>query len=42
MTTQRRAETRRAWWTWAMLALFALALLRLHRAANVPFLYFQF
>ncbi|MEL6429580.1 MAG: MBOAT family protein [Planctomycetota bacterium] len=41
-TTQRLAETRRAWWTWAMLALFALALLRLHRAANVPFLYFQF
>ncbi len=41
-TTQEHARRLRTWWILAVLVLFLVALLQLHRASNIPFLYFQF
>ncbi len=41
-TTQDHAKSLRPWWTVAVFLLFLVSLVHLHRAANVPFLYFQF
>ena len=41
-TTQDYAQRPPRWWIAALTALFLLSLVHLQRAANVPFLYFQF
>ncbi|MEO1695857.1 MAG: MBOAT family protein [Planctomycetota bacterium] len=41
-TTQSYAERPPAWWIASVFALTAMALVQLHRANTVPFLYFQF
>jgi len=41
-TTQEQARDPRAWWSVFVLVAFVISLLHLHRASNVPFLYFQF
>ncbi|MDF1836410.1 MAG: membrane-bound O-acyltransferase family protein [Planctomycetota bacterium] len=41
-TTQAHAAAPRPWWIIVVFGLFLVSLLHLHRAADVPFLYFQF
>ena len=41
-TTQEQARNPRTWWVTTVFVLFLMALLQLHRASNIPFLYFQF
>ncbi|MFT5731930.1 MAG: alginate O-acetyltransferase complex protein AlgI [Planctomycetota bacterium] len=41
-TTQEHAKNPRPWWTATVFVLFLMSLLHLHRASNIPFLYFQF
>ncbi len=41
-TTQEHAASPRAWWVATVFVLFLVSLLHLHRADNIPFLYFQF
>ncbi len=41
-TTQEHAKRPRTWWVAAVFVLFLISLLHLHRASNIPFLYFQF
>ncbi|MEM1449806.1 MAG: MBOAT family protein [Planctomycetota bacterium] len=42
MTTQAHARHPKVWWIVSVSILFLFSLVHLHRAANVPFLYFQF
>ena len=41
-TTQEHAKRPRTWWIATVFVLFLVSLLHLHRASNIPFLYFQF
>ena len=41
-TTQEHAASPKVWWMVSVFTLFLVSLVHLHRAANVPFLYFQF
>ncbi|QDV09838.1 Peptidoglycan O-acetyltransferase [Planctomycetes bacterium Poly30] len=41
-TTQEHAKAPKTWWTLTVFVLFLMSLLHLHRASNIPFLYFQF
>ncbi len=41
-TTQKLIRSTPAWWTLSLQPVFLLALVQLHHASHVPFLYFQF
>ncbi len=41
-TTQEHARRPRTWWVLAVFIFFLMSVLHLHRASNIPFLYFQF